>query len=119
MLGNHHVLIVEDSVLVAMAIEDVLIEQGFSVAVATSLREARTMVEQRQPAAALLDLQLPDGFSGDLARQLADTGCMVALCSAFDADDVPDAGDYAARFSKPVSPEILAAWVNDTLRASD
>ncbi|MFM2371925.1 MAG: hypothetical protein RIS85_1647 [Pseudomonadota bacterium] len=107
---QQHVLVVEDGVLVAMAIEDVLIERGFTVSVATTLAEADTMIAAQKPAAALLDLQLPDGLSVHLARRLQDNGCAVALCSAFDASDVPEADDFSARFTKPVSPDILADW---------
>lgn len=108
--GPRHILVVEDSVLVAMAIEDVLIERGFTVWVATSLAEAEAIIAKNSPVAALLDLQLPDGLSVDLAQKLQDNGCIVALCSAFDAEDVPQADDFAARFTKPVSPDILADW---------
>lgn len=108
--GQQHILVVEDGVLVAMAIEDVLIERGFTVAVATTLAEADAMIVAQKPAAALLDLQLPDGLSVNLARQLQDEGCAVALCSAFDASDVPEADAFSARFTKPVSPDILADW---------
>ena len=40
--------------------------EGFSVAGAGSLREARERVAERRPDVALLDLELPDGNGMDL-----------------------------------------------------
>lgn len=107
-----HILVVEDSILVAMAIEDALQERGFSVVVASTLAGARELVDKQTPAAALLDLQLPDGFSLDLALHLHGQGCPVAISSGFERDSIPEGHDFAAQFRKPVSPEILAEWVS-------
>jgi DNA-binding response OmpR family regulator len=112
-------LVVEDSVLVAMAIEDALTERGFAVEVATTLVSAQRLLARRQPVAALLDLHLPDGNTLDLAMLLHDAGCAVAISSAYDSDAIPDAHSFAAQFRKPVSPDILAEWavlVADPLR---
>lgn len=105
-----HILVVEDSVLVAMAIEDALQDRGFEVAVASTLAGARELIEKQMPTAALLDLQLPDGISLDLALQLHGSGCHVAICTGFERDSIPEAHGFAAQFCKPVSPEILAEW---------
>ena len=104
-------LVVEDSILVAMAIEDALIDRGMDVAVATTLTAATSLVAQRAPHAALLDLQLPDGNTLDLARELHDQGCAVAFSSAFNAEAVPPSHAFAAQFQKPASPDLLCDWV--------
>lgn len=108
---NPLVLVVEDSILVAMAIEDALIDRGMDVVVATTLASAAGLVAQRTPDAALLDLQLPDGNTLDLADQLRDLGCVVAFSSAFDADAVPPSHAFAAQFQKPASPDLLCDWI--------
>lgn len=103
-------LVVEDSVLVAMAIEDALIERGFVVEVASTLLAAQALLARCQPVAALLDLHLPDGNTLDLATTLHAGGCAIAISSAYDADAIPDGHSFAAQFRKPVSPDILAEW---------
>ncbi len=103
-------LVVEDSVLVAMAIEDALIERGFTVEVATTLSSAQALLARRRPDAALLDLHLPDGNTLDLAMDLHRSGCAVAISSAYDSDAIPEQHSFAAQFRKPVSPDILAEW---------
>jgi len=104
------ILVVEDSVLVAMAIEDALQMRGYDVIVASTLSGARELIEKRRPVAALLDLQLPDGLSLDLARQLHGMGCAVAISSGFERDAIPEGHEFAAQFHKPVSPDILVEW---------
>lgn len=110
------VLVVEDGILVAMAIEDALVDRGVKVAVATNLATAEALVAQRLPDAALLDLQLPDGLTLDLARSLHERGCAVAFSSAFDADSVPASYRFAAQFTKPASPDLLGDWVVASLQ---
>lgn len=105
------VLVVEDGLLVAMAIEDALVERGLQVAVASTLEAAGRVVEQRCPDVALLDLQLPDGYSLDLAADLHATGCRVAICSGLDSGSVPESHSFAVQFRKPTSPDLLADWV--------
>lgn len=111
-------LIVEDSVLVAMAIEDALIERGVMVLVATTVAAAEQIVEVHTPAVALLDLHLPDGLSLDLASRLRDMDCQVAITSGLDSGAVPDSHRFAIQFRKPTSPDLLADWVVTTLQAA-
>ncbi|WP_231471378.1 response regulator transcription factor [Novosphingobium sp. CECT 9465] len=105
------ILVVEDSVLVAMAIEDALQERGFAVVVTSTLAGAKELIGQQMPAAALLDLQLPDGISLDLASHLHRNGCRVAISSGFDSQGNCEGHDFAVQFRKPVSPDILVDWV--------
>jgi DNA-binding response OmpR family regulator len=116
--GDPLVLVVEDSVLVAMAIEDALIERGLTVLVATTVAAAERIIEVRPPRAALLDLQLPDGYSLDLACRLHDRGCEVAITSALDSGTVPESHRFAIQFRKPTSPDLLADWVVAVLQAA-
>ena len=108
---SHQVLVLEDSILVAMAIEAALEDRGFEAIVVGSLAAAQERLNGVAPFAALLDLQLPDGNSLALARALNARGCPVALCSGADADAVPDGHGFAQRFTKPIAAEALASWV--------
>ncbi|MGV3510454.1 MAG: response regulator [Novosphingobium sp.] len=120
MTGPHDgqlVLVVEDSVLVAMAIEDALIERGLAVVVATTVAAAEQLAEAHMPDVALLDLQLPDGLTLDLARRLRDAGCAVAISSGLDSGAVPESHNFAIQFRKPTSPDLLADWAVTSLQA--
>lgn len=112
-------LVVEDSLLVAMAIEDALIEKGMTVLVATSVAAAEEMIAAQTPNVAFLDLHLPDGLSLDLALSLRDMGCAVAISSGLDSDSVPDSHAFAIQFRKPSSPDLLADWAVTALRSEN
>lgn len=105
------VLVLEDSVLVSMAIEAALAERGFETVLAGSLSAAKARLGGSQLLAALLDFQLPDGSSLELARELEDMGCPIAIVSGADGDAVPADFPFTKRFVKPVSAEDLAEWV--------
>lgn len=112
--STHSVLILEDSVLVAMAIEVALTDHGFDSIVAGTLAAANERLGRMLPAVALLDLHLPDGDSVALARSLHERGCLVAICSG--TDKLPAECDFATSFRKPVVPAELVAWVDEVTR---
>lgn len=104
----------EDSVLVAMAIEAALADRGFDTIVAGTLAAAEDRLGRTLPVAALLDVHLPDGNSIALAKSLHARGCKVALCSG--SDTLPDECDFAASFRKPVIAADLVRWLEDVTR---
>ena len=108
------ILILEDSVLVAMAIEAALADRGYNTIVAGTLAAAHERLGRTVPMAALLDLFLPDGTSVELAGALHARGCKVAICSG--SDSLPDTCDFAASFRKPVAAAELVAWVEQATR---
>lgn len=110
------ILVVEDSVLVAMAVEAALTDRGYEVIVAGSLAAARQRLRQGTIAAALLDVNLPDGTTLELACEFVALGISVAICSGIDSGSVPTGYPPTARFEKPVEPERLADWVDGVLR---
>lgn len=110
------VLVLEDSVLVAMAIEDELAEQGFEPIVAGSIGVAERLIAATLPAAALLDLHLPDGLPLDLAKALVARGCAVALVTGADPHRLPGVLAQLPRFAKPVAPAILVDWVGQAVQ---
>lgn len=105
------VLVLEDSVLVALALEAALADYGFEAVVAGSLAAAEERIGRFPPVAAVLDLHLPDGNALALAEKLDAQGCKVALCSGMDTATVPAGYEFAARFRKPVAADELARWV--------
>jgi DNA-binding response OmpR family regulator len=111
------ILILEDSVLVAMAIEAALADRGYDTIIAGTLAAARERLGQMIPAAALLDLHLPDGNSVALARSLHERGSRVAMCSG--TDELPQECDFAASFRKPVVAGELVGWVEEVTRGDE
>ena len=115
-LQQLRILVVEDSVLVAMAIEAELNDRGYDVIVAGSLASARQRLRQGTISAALLDVNLPDGTTLDLARELVALTIPVAICSGIDSGSVPTGYPPTARFEKPIEAGRLADWVDGTVR---
>lgn len=110
-------LVLEDSVLVAMAIEAALADRGYETIVAGTLAAAEDRLGATLPVAALLDLFLPDGNSIALAKSLHERGCNVAICSG--SDTLPADCDFAASFRKPVIAADLVHWLEDVTREDE
>jgi DNA-binding response OmpR family regulator len=72
-------LLVEDSSLIADALRVLLEQHGYAVTVADSLAAARAAATLQPPDIVLLDLSLPDGDGLDLARELRQSGRIIAL----------------------------------------
>jgi DNA-binding response OmpR family regulator len=99
------VLVVEDEALVAMAIEDELLDRGWSVVHVTTAASAMQALASQRFDAAVVDLGLPDMWGEDLIhwmrRRAPDLG--VVVCSGYGGDHQPLAADTAdvVRVAKP------------------
>jgi len=83
------VLVAEDETVVGLALEDALIEAGYTVAgVFATSSAALEWLEHRRADAAILDFSLRDGPSVDLLSELKSRGVPILLYSAF--NEVPD-----------------------------
>lgn len=110
-----HVLVLEDSILVAMAVEEDLIERGHRVTVCGTLAEAERALRSGPVDAALLDLHVQDGNASPLALQLVAQGVPVALVSGIDPGLLPPPLAALPLFAKPVAGHVLADWVDTRL----
>jgi two-component system response regulator AtoC len=118
-----HLLVVDDDADVVGWISEVAREQGFTVAPATSLRDARAQMSLVAPDVIVSDLQLPDGrgidLINDIERREATAFVLVtghaSLESAIDALRL-GATDYLI---KPVDPERLEAVLSRVPRRED
>ena len=111
------ILVLEDSVLVAMAIEAALADHGYEAILAGTLAAAHERLGRTLPVAALLDLHLPDGNSVELARSLNERGCKVAICSG--SDVLREECGVVASFRKPVIPSDLVRWVDEVVGSDE
>jgi DNA-binding response OmpR family regulator len=86
-LSDHRILVVEDEALIAFELEDAIREAGGLVAgpVATAA-EALLLIDQENPTAAVLDLQLNPDTSLPVARRLAEKGIPFLFYTAYAKD---------------------------------
>ena len=105
------ILVVEESILVSMEIEEELTARGYAVQLAGSLRAAEERVRNAVFAAALLDCHLPDGHVLEVALRLSERGCPVAIVTGSEIASLPEGFELFPRFRKPVSAQTLAQWV--------
>jgi two-component system KDP operon response regulator KdpE len=114
------VLVVEDDSKIRGLLRSVLTVEGFDVASAVSLSEARAMLEHDGPQLVILDLGLPDGDGGDLLPWLRTGSTIPVLVVSAREDEAEkiallDAGadDYLV---KPFSVKELLARIRVALR---
>jgi CheY-like chemotaxis protein len=103
-------VIVEDQVLIGMALEVSLEEAGFAVTgLFVSNTQALQWLEHNRPDLAVLDVMILDGTCLRIARELKHRGVPFAIYSGLPpkADCPPELRD-APWLEKPVSREILA-----------
>jgi two-component system, OmpR family, response regulator len=117
---HRHVLVVEDDPDIADLLMRILMQDGFSVDLADSMKSARARLVARSPGLALVDLGLPDGTGLTLIGEtLAQTGCGIIVVSGSndETDLVLGLGLGADDFVlKPFRPRALMARVHAVLR---
>jgi DNA-binding NtrC family response regulator len=70
---NERILILEDDKLIREVVAERLARRDFEPVVASTLAEARRLIAEAYPDAALLDVQLPDGTGTDILRELVES----------------------------------------------
>ncbi len=108
-LKNLRVLVVEDELLIALALEDML--QGFGCKVVgpfSNLSEAERAIRSEPIDAALLDVNVRGQLVYPLATMLKERGIPVILCSGYAASNmIPDAFKQTPQIAKPYDEVIL------------
>ena len=119
-MRSRRVLVVEDDALVSMAIEAELADAGHAVVGPFGCRAEAlaSLLADRPPDAAVLDLRLRDGTCLDLARALRRLGVpfLVYTGSVASAQSSP-ALEGAPRIEKPAQTGRLAATLDALFRA--
>src|SRR5574344_1297170 len=120
LLEKKHILVVEDDAGIRSFIKAELKHEGFSVAEATTGREALVSFEEAAPDMILLDIMLPELSGLEVLRRIRKTSAVpVILVTArgetYDKVNGLDAGadDYIA---KPFEIEELLARIRSLLR---
>jgi CheY-like chemotaxis protein len=109
-LTGRRILVVEDETLVAMLVEDTLIDAGAVVLgpVAT-VAEALALLNAERPAMAVLDLNLAGETSEPVADVLTQMGVPFVVASGYGAAGLPPRHAHVPVLAKPYAPEDLTA----------
>jgi CheY-like chemotaxis protein len=116
-LAGCRVLLVEDEMLVAMSIEDALVEAGCGiVGPATTLQQALALLQNgAQFDVVVLDMNL-DGQSGlPIADALAELAIPFVVLSGYGAAALAETRHRPPVLSKPFDPEQLLAILRGML----
>src|ERR1700760_152629 len=120
---NPRVLVVDDEPQILRALRIVLRDAGFEVVPAASVEEALDAAALKPPAAAIVDLVLPDGDGIDVTRSIREWSKMpILVLSAVGEEDEKvraleaGADDYV---TKPFGPRELVARLQAALRRAD
>lgn len=109
------VLILEDSLIIAMEVEEILRSIGVEhVEMVANLDEAAKALDTRQPDFALLDVNLGEAMSFDFARMLRARDIPFGFVSGYsDTGDFPDDLQQTPLLVKPFDDTAM----HDFLRA--
>ena len=103
------VLIVEDEIIVAMFLEDLLIEHGYEIAgVACRLEEGLARAEAPDFAMAVLDVHLNGKEVFPLADRLATRDVPFVFATGYGARGIPERHAGRPVLQKPFMPDDLA-----------
>lgn len=82
--GERTILVVEDEALIAMQIEDAILDMGWRIlGPAATVATALALIARSKPDAAVLDINLNGERSDAIARDLADRGVPFAFCTGY------------------------------------
>jgi len=106
------VLVVEDDALLALAVAEMLKNEGFHViGPAHSADRALTLIERTLPALAVLDVNLGKQTSEPVAVELRRLGVPFLCVSAYSSDQMPDAFPGAPFLPKPLEERSFLGMV--------
>jgi CheY-like chemotaxis protein len=113
--GIGSVLIVEDEMIVAMLMEELVRELGVDeVYVCTDAASALDVVANKAIDLAVLDMKVRDGTTGAVADALADKGIPFIFSSGSDIGALPDRHAARPMVSKPFLDDDFKLVILDT-----
>lgn len=106
--GRPRVLVVEDSLLIAMDVKDLAAQCNYAVVGPVSTVEAALTAVHEEPLdAAILDINLGDELVWPVADALAARDVPFVLATGYGAMDVPNRFGRWPRLTKPLSLQRL------------
>ena len=110
-LKGRHVLILEDEVIVAFALEDMLIDLGASVTMATTIEQAFAALAGEDISLAVLDVNVNGVKSYGVAEQLAARGIRFLFATGYGDAEHPAHFAAAPTLTKPYNRQQLANFL--------
>lgn len=102
------VLILEDEIIVAFALEDMLADLGAAVVMANTIDQAFTASETEDIALAVLDVNVNGVKSYDFADQMAARGIPILFATGYGDAEHPDHFAAVQTLTKPYNAQQLA-----------
>lgn len=110
------VLLAEDSTLIAMDIEAILVNYGCEVVGPfASVGEAVSALDRERIDVAVIDFLLTDGNAEPLARVLDDRGVPYAICTGAGEEELTSRYPYTPLLGKPYIPDDVCLVVNSLI----
>ena len=116
-LTGLHILVVEDEVMVAMMLEDMLQDFGCNVDLAPSIEDALACIKTQRPDGVLLDMNVHGQKTIPVAEELASRSVPFLLVTGYSAvDGDPPVIKAAPRLQKPFDEVDLARRMAEVFR---
>lgn len=113
-LAGLRILVVEDEVVIAMMLEDMLQDFGCGVDVAPSIEAAFDVIQDHHPDGALLDMNIHGRTTVTLAEELARRAVPFLLVTGYSGGDRdPPVIKAAPRLQKPFSKNELGRRIRE------
>ena len=108
-LAGLHILVVEDETMIAMMLEDMLVDLGCSVALASSIEQALASIRSEALSGVLLDMNMHGQKTVGVAKELVSRSIPFLLVTGYGAStDDPPVIQAAPRLQKPFTENNLA-----------
>lgn len=101
------ILIVDDEPIIALNLEDVLVDAGFNAVVAYKIEKALAVIESDGCDAAIIDANLAGVNSGPIATALAGRGLPFIVLSGYSSEQIQSEFPGAIFMQKPCGPARL------------
>jgi CheY-like chemotaxis protein len=107
-LEGLRILLVEDETIIALMVEEVLLDLGCLVSHASSVRGALAALKERAPDAAVLDVNLGGQSAEPVAEALVAAGIPFVFTTGYGRSGLPYRWDSRPVLQKPFGPDALA-----------
>lgn len=114
-LEGRSVLILEDELIIAFALEDMLLDEGAEVRMASTLEEGFALLEQGDPAIAVLDVNVQGSKSYPVAEELRRRGVPLIFATGYGDAEHPAEFASTPTLTKPYNRQQLLSAIGALL----